>query len=82
VGRALNGHPDVDDVVQETMLRAISGLSSLRDPTRFRSWLVAIAMNQVRTRWSVLGHRPAALEETDEPADPAADFVDLTILRL
>ncbi|CAD5980431.1 RNA polymerase sigma factor (modular protein) [Streptomyces sp. KY70] len=82
VGRALNGHPDVDDVVQETMLRALSGLSSLRDPTRFRSWLVAIAMNQVRTRWSVLGHRPAALEETDEPADPAADFVDLTILRL
>ncbi|MFB8104895.1 MULTISPECIES: sigma-70 family RNA polymerase sigma factor [Streptomyces] len=82
VGRALNGHPDVDDVVQETMLRALSGLSSLRDPTRFRSWLVAIAMNQVRTRWSVLGHRPAALEEADEPADPAADFVDLTILRL
>ncbi|MET8656732.1 MULTISPECIES: sigma-70 family RNA polymerase sigma factor [Streptomyces] len=82
VGRALNGHPDVDDVVQETMLRALSGLPSLRDPARFRSWLVAIAMNQVRTRWSGLGHRPAPLEATEEPADPAADFVDLTILRL
>ncbi|MFH8869780.1 sigma-70 family RNA polymerase sigma factor [Streptomyces griseus] len=82
VGRALNGHPDVDDVVQETMLRALSGLPSLRDPARFRSWLVAIAMNQVRTRWSRLGHRPAPLEATEEPADPAADFVDLTILRL
>ncbi|MFH9475935.1 sigma-70 family RNA polymerase sigma factor [Streptomyces anulatus] len=82
VGRALNGHPDVDDVVQETMLRALSGLPSLRDPSRFRSWLVAIAMNQVRTRWSGLGHRPAPLEATEEPADPAADFVDLTILRL
>ncbi|RPK82231.1 ECF RNA polymerase sigma-E factor [Streptomyces sp. ADI98-10] len=82
VGRALNGHPDVDDVVQETMLRALSGLPSLRDPSRFRSWLVAIAMNQVRTRWSGLGHRPAPLEVTEDPADPAADFVDLTILRL
>ncbi|EGE43924.1 putative RNA polymerase, sigma 70 family subunit [Streptomyces sp. ACT-1] len=82
VGRALNGHPDVDDVVQETMLRALSGLPSLRDPARFRSWLVAIAMNQVRTRWSGLGHRPAPLEAAEEPADPAADFVDLTILRL
>ncbi|WP_405196208.1 sigma-70 family RNA polymerase sigma factor [Streptomyces anulatus] len=82
VGRALNGHPDVDDVVQETMLRALSGLPSLRDPSRFRSWLVAIAMNQVRTRWSGLGHRPAPLEATEDPADPAADFVDLTILRL
>ncbi|MFJ9108844.1 sigma-70 family RNA polymerase sigma factor [Streptomyces sp. NPDC102283] len=82
VGRALNGHPDVDDVVQETMLRALSGLPSLRDPSRFRSWLVAIAMNQVRSRWSGLGHRPAPLEAAEEPADPAADFVDLTILRL
>ncbi|MFE3368622.1 sigma-70 family RNA polymerase sigma factor [Streptomyces sp. NPDC059173] len=82
VGRALNGHPDVDDVVQETMLRALSGLPALRDPARFRSWLVAIAMNQVRSRWSHLGHRPAPLEETNDPADPAADFVDLTILRL
>ncbi|ROV68658.1 RNA polymerase sigma factor, partial [Streptomyces globisporus] len=82
VGRALNGHPDVDDVVQETMLRALSGLPALRDPARFRSWLVAIAMNQVRSRWSNLGHRPAPLEETADPADPAADFVDLTILRL
>lgn len=82
VGRALNGHPDVDDVVQETMLRALSGLHALRDPARFRSWLVAIAMNQVRSRWTGLGHRPAPLEAAEEPADPAADFVDLTILRL
>jgi DNA-directed RNA polymerase specialized sigma24 family protein len=32
VGRALNGHADVDDVVQETMLRAVDNLGSLRDP--------------------------------------------------
>ncbi|MEI7029378.1 sigma-70 family RNA polymerase sigma factor [Streptomyces pratensis] len=82
VGRALNGHPDVDDVVQETMLRAMSGLPALRDPARFRSWLVAIAMNQVRARWSGLGRRPAPLDGAEEPADPAADFVDLTIWRL
>ena len=48
VGRAMNGHPDVDDVVQETMLRAVRGLGELRDPTAFRSWLVAIAIRQVR----------------------------------
>jgi RNA polymerase sigma factor (sigma-70 family) len=43
VGRALNGHADVDDVVQETMLRAVDNLGSLRAPDSFRSWLVAIA---------------------------------------
>ena len=44
VGRALNGHADVDDVVQETMLRAVRGLRDLRDPAAFRSWLVAVAV--------------------------------------
>lgn len=50
VGRALNGHADVDDVVQETMLRAVGHLGSLRDPDSFRSWLVAITMRQIRDR--------------------------------
>src|SRR3984957_18998482 len=48
VGRAMNGHPDTDDVVQETMLRAVRGVGELRDTAAFRSWLVAIAIRQVR----------------------------------
>ncbi|MBK3583474.1 sigma-70 family RNA polymerase sigma factor, partial [Streptomyces sp. MBT57] len=85
VGRALNGHPDVDDVVQETMLRAISGLSSLRDPTRFRSWLVAIAMNEIRRHWRESQSGAISADRLDDAfdlADPRADFVELTILRL
>lgn len=30
VGRALDGHADVDDVVQETMLRVLESLADLR----------------------------------------------------
>src|SRR6202522_4892154 len=61
VGRAMNGHPDVDDVVQETMLRAVRGLGELRDPAAFRSWLVAIAMTQVRDSYrDRLAPAPAA----------------------
>ncbi|MGP3976488.1 sigma-70 family RNA polymerase sigma factor [Streptomyces sp. 8N114] len=84
VGRALNGHADVDDVVQETMLRALRGLGSLNDPLGFRPWLVAIAMNQVRTYWSKRQAAPAdlGLQDAYEVADPGADFVDLTIVRL
>ncbi|WP_338931368.1 sigma-70 family RNA polymerase sigma factor [Streptomyces netropsis] len=86
VGRALNGHADVDDVVQETMLRMINGLDGLRDPASCRSWLVAITMNQIRSHW-----RDGQREETPvgglqevgrEVPDPGADFVDLTIVRL
>lgn len=83
VGRALDGHPDVDDVVQETMLRAVDGLDGLRDPDSFRSWLVAIAMRQIRDRSRVRQRTPVAvLDEERDHADPGADFVDLTILRL
>ncbi|MZD04249.1 sigma-70 family RNA polymerase sigma factor [Streptomyces sp. SID5785] len=84
VGRALDGHADVDDVVQETMIRALSGLPALRSPERFRSWLVAIAMNQVRNRWQAQHAAPryGELGEAHELADPGADFVDLTIVRM
>ncbi|MFD8388607.1 sigma-70 family RNA polymerase sigma factor [Streptomyces sp. NPDC059680] len=82
VGRALNGSVDVDDVVQETMLRALDGLGELRTPERFRSWLVAIAMNQVRAHWHNRQSAPGAMEEAEDLADPGADFVDLTVVQL
>ncbi|MFJ2557437.1 MULTISPECIES: RNA polymerase sigma factor [unclassified Streptomyces] len=84
VGRALDGHADVDDVVQETVLRVLQGLDGLDDPRRFRSWAVAIAMNQIRERWRTRTALPeaGALQDTPETADPGADFVDLTILEL
>ncbi|EYT82145.1 RNA polymerase ECF-subfamily sigma factor, partial [Streptomyces sp. Tu 6176] len=81
VGRALNGHADVDDVVQDTLLRALSGLDGLRDPARFRAWLVAIAMNQVRRRWSVAQRRPLPLDAAAVDA-VEGDFAELTVLRL
>jgi RNA polymerase sigma factor (sigma-70 family) len=84
VGRALNGHADVDDVVQETMLRAVRGVAGLRDPAAFRSWLVAVAVRQLRDYCQARQAAPVpdlGQAGRDVP-DPAADFVDLTILRL
>ncbi|MCD7444056.1 sigma-70 family RNA polymerase sigma factor [Streptomyces lincolnensis] len=78
VGRALNGHADVDDVVQETMLRAVDNLGSLRDPDSFRSWLVAIAMRQIRDR----ARRRTPAPSADPEPSGAADFAELTVLRL
>ncbi|MER8011577.1 sigma-70 family RNA polymerase sigma factor [Streptomyces sp. NPDC094149] len=78
VGRALNGHADVDDVVQETMLRAVDNLGSLRDPDSFRSWLMAIAMRQIRDR-----ARRRTSRQLDESAAPeTTDFAEVTVLRL
>ncbi|MEV4708592.1 sigma-70 family RNA polymerase sigma factor [Actinoplanes sp. NPDC049316] len=81
VGRALDGHADVDDVVQDTMLRVLRNLGDLRDPEAFRSWLVAITVRQVRERYRVRRAAPDALLP-DDVRDPGADFTDLAITRL
>ncbi|MFJ8043288.1 sigma-70 family RNA polymerase sigma factor [Kitasatospora sp. NPDC096147] len=84
VGRAMNGDPEVDDVVQETMIRVVGGLADLRDPAAFRSWLVAIAMNEVRRAWAARRARPTVSPDhsLEQVVDPAGDFVGLTVLQL
>ncbi|ARF59860.1 hypothetical protein B1H19_33775 [Streptomyces gilvosporeus] len=84
VGRALHGHADVDDVVQETMLRMLEGIGGLRERHSFRSWLVAVAMNQVRSHWREKQRvvQGDGLHDAVDLADPAADFVNVTIARL
>ncbi|MEV0131889.1 sigma-70 family RNA polymerase sigma factor [Dactylosporangium sp. NPDC050688] len=84
VGRALQGHADVDDVVQETMLRIVDGLPRLREADSFRSWAVAIAMHQVRDRHRRQTQAPLVGDWADptDTADPGADFADLAITRL
>lgn len=85
VGRALGGHADVDDVVQETVLRVFRDLPDLRSPASFRPWLVSIAMHQISERmrfWQQQRDRTGALSEAAEMPDPAADFAEVTILQL
>ncbi|WP_455755117.1 CAP domain-containing protein [Streptomyces olivaceoviridis] len=43
---------------------------------------MAIAMNRVRAHWQDRRLAPDAVEESGDVADPGADFVDLTIVRL
>jgi RNA polymerase sigma factor (sigma-70 family) len=81
--RTLGGPADVDDIVQETMLRVLRELRALRNPESFRPWLMAIATRQVSTH---LRRRRAAAERTialDEATDaPATDAESLALLRL
>lgn len=84
VGRALNGHPDVDDVVQETLLCAVRDLSDLRAPESFRAWLLAIALRQVGThqrRRRAIAERTTVLEAADQVPDGRA-LENETVLRL
>ncbi|MEU7062759.1 sigma-70 family RNA polymerase sigma factor [Streptomyces sp. NPDC046161] len=85
VGRALGGHADVDDVVQETLLRMVRDLPALRAPESFRSWLVSITLRQVNTYWHrqrVFAGRTTVIDEALHVPDAGAAPEDVTILRL
>jgi RNA polymerase sigma factor (sigma-70 family) len=83
VGRALNGHADTDDLVQETMVGVVRGLPALRRPERFRSWLVTIAYRQLQQH--LRARRTAILHRQDQAAevpDPSGDFAERTVSEL
>ncbi|MDQ0930456.1 sigma-70 family RNA polymerase sigma factor [Streptomyces turgidiscabies] len=85
VGRALSGHADVDDVVQETLLRVVRDLPALRAPESFRSWLVSITLRQISTqrqRQRVFAGRTAVIDEAHQIPDAGAIPEDMTILRM
>ncbi|MFC4999379.1 sigma-70 family RNA polymerase sigma factor [Dactylosporangium cerinum] len=82
-GRALRRHADVDDVVQETMIQVVRGLPGLREPDRFRSWVVAIAYRQVQMhlRGATRRHLPAR-EVPEELPDPGGDVEERSLTGL
>jgi RNA polymerase sigma factor (sigma-70 family) len=83
VRRALTDDPDTDDVVQDTMLRAVRELRTLHDPQTFKTWLATIAVRQVGThlrRRRLTATRTQPLDDSMETPD--ADFETLTVLGL
>ncbi|WP_432969100.1 sigma-70 family RNA polymerase sigma factor [Dactylosporangium sp. CA-233914] len=83
IGRALNRHADVDDLVQETMIQVVRGLPGLREPARFRSWVVAIAYRQIQMhRRGATRRQPPAREVPEELPDPGGDFEERSLTGL
>ncbi|MEU8242409.1 sigma-70 family RNA polymerase sigma factor [Actinoplanes missouriensis] len=78
VRQGLDDDADVDDVVQDVMLRALRQLGTLRTPESFRSWLAAIAVRQVGTaqrRAERSAGQTAPLDEATPLADAAFEGV-------
>jgi len=85
VRRALRGLPDVDDVVQDTMLRVLRELRALRTPESFRPWLATIATRQISTnlqRRQAELLRTAPLDEQTDLPDVEAEGLALTNVQL
>src|SRR4051812_4119262 len=48
VGSRMRRHPDFEDVVQETLLKAYAHISQFRCESTFATWVTRIAINEVR----------------------------------
>lgn len=46
----LTGEAEIDDIVQDTFVRATDRLASLRSPSHLRAWLVTIAVRLAHSR--------------------------------
>jgi RNA polymerase sigma factor (sigma-70 family) len=67
---------DAADAVQDTFVIAASKLAGLRDQSRLRPWLYAVARNECRRRLRESGTQaPSALDEVPDVTD---DTVDVT----
>ena len=70
------------DVVQETFIRATRHLDSLRDDTRFGSWLFSIAHQKCVDRWRRSGREePLEQEVADTLLDEMGDPGELLVRR-
>jgi RNA polymerase sigma-70 factor, ECF subfamily len=53
----LHSHADAEDVLQQTLLRALENVDRLGSVRMFRAWLTQIAVNEVRLRWRRKSYR-------------------------
>jgi RNA polymerase sigma-70 factor (ECF subfamily) len=75
---------DVDDLVQDVFMRALTQLKSLRDANAFGGWLAAIARNLARDRFRRTREQdelPEALPVREHQGDEAEAAVALAAIR-
>jgi RNA polymerase sigma factor (sigma-70 family) len=82
VGRSLHGYPDIDDVVQETMLRIVSDLSARRNPEGFRAWVGAIATREVTTYLRQAAEAAQLTAALVRIPEPTVEFEEAAVLQL
>ena len=67
----LRNAADAEDVAQEALLRAYRRFRELRDPSRFKSWIVRIAFRLALDRWRSQRRRETRETVWSQPAHSA-----------
>ena len=79
--RLTSNPSDAEDLVQETLIRAMRGYGELRDPSRAKGWLFAIATNARRDLFRAQGRRvlTVPLDAVDPDGDEFSLFETIAI---
>ncbi|MDQ3418745.1 MAG: sigma-70 family RNA polymerase sigma factor [Acidobacteriota bacterium] len=81
----INERDAAADVVQDVWLRAVRGMTQLREPSKFRPWLFGIArrvvMDRLRARYAEPLMEQLDLGEIDAPAADDEYDEDLAMLQ-
>jgi len=78
--RLTNDRTDAEDLVQDTLLRAMRAYSHLRDEARAKGWLFAIATNGWRDLYRARGRTPPTVSL--DSRDPDDDFSLFTTIAI
>ncbi|WP_430242186.1 sigma-70 family RNA polymerase sigma factor [Neorhizobium sp. DAR64861/K0K2] len=70
---------DADDLVQETLIKALANLDKFERGTRLKSWLFTIMRNTFYTRSKILGREAPGLEENVSGDTPIAASQEMAI---
>ncbi len=74
--RMLRHRQDAEDVLQDTLLRALRGIHGFDARRPLRPWLLGIAANRCRTMLGRRGRRGGGMEMVDIHADPRPGLAD------
>ncbi len=74
--RMLGHRHDAEDVMQETFVRALRGVSGFDGGRPLRPWLLGIAANRCRTALGRRSRRPTPIESPEERPDPRPGLAD------
>lgn len=79
--RLTTDHSDAEDLVQETLLRAMRAYDGLRDARSAKGWLFAIATNAWRDLWRARSReiRTVPIDGLDADSDEFSLFQTITI---
>lgn len=74
--RMMGHRHDAEDVMQETFLRALRGVSGFDGQRPLRPWLLGIAANRCRTALGRRSRRPFLAESIEDRPDPRPGLTD------